>query len=1071
MSVFKCKMCGGTIEFNAGDTVGVCEYCGSKQTLPRLDSDRKTNLYDRANHFRRNNEFDKAMSIYENILNEDPTDAEAYWSLVLCRYGIEYVEDPASHKRLPTVNRAQFTSIFDDEDYKSALQYADALQRAIYEDEAKAINEIQKGILEISAKEEPFDVFICYKETDANGRRTPDSVLATDLFHQLTNEGFKVFFSRITLEDKLGTAYEPYIFAALNSAKAMVVLGTKPEYFNATWVKNEWSRYLALIKAGAKKTLIPAYRDMDPYDLPDEFSHLQAQDMSKLGFMQDLIRGIKKLVQKDEPKPVVKETVVTAAPSASTAPLLRRAFMFLEDGEWQSADEYCEKVLDIEPENAEAYLGKLMAELKVRKRDGLRNVALPFDDRNNCQKAVRFGDDALKKKLADCNAYIRERNETARKEGIYQKASRALLQAQYDDAIEGFASVIAYKDAGKRKAEAEQRKEEARKDEIYQKASDSAKTETVVAQTLALHDFRSIPGWKDADMRAAACEKKIQELRDKAEADRIAAERKAEEDRIAAERKAEKDRVAAEQRKKKATTIGIIVGAVAAVAAVIVVLTFTVFIPNANYNKAVELYNAGEYEEAIAAFEALNGYKDSAAQIEACQTAIKNQKYDAAVALLEAEKYEAAIQAFRALNGYKDSATQIEVCETAIMDPKYEAALALYNDGQYEEAIAAFKVLNGYKDSTVQIETCKTAIKDEDYDAAVKLYNTGKYEDAIVAFEALNGYKDSAAQIEKCETGILDREYNETMALYNAGEYKESIFSFLALSGYKDADQMLKQAWDRVAVRQTIATGSFHTVGLKSDGTVIAVGLNDEGRCDVSDWSGIIAIAPSTDGTFGLKADGTVVGTGKNRYYVQYWRRIVAIAAGSAHIVGLKSDGTVVATGSKNEEGECDVSDWTNIVAITAGNFHTVGLKSDGTVVATKIVSRDFGQCDVSGWKNIVSIAAGGAHTVGLKSDGTVVAVGLNTFGQCDVSNWTDIVAIAAGQSHTVGLKSDGTVVAVGDNTYRQCNVSGWKDIVAVTSRFEHTVGLKANGTVIATGYNYRGECNVSNWKGIKIPE
>lgn len=295
MSIFKCKMCGGELHINPGESVAVCEYCGTTQTLPKLDDDRRANLYDRASHFRRNNDFDKAAGIYEQILNEDKTDAEAYWSLVLCRYGIEYVEDPATHKRVPTVNRAQYTSIFDDEDYKAAIQYADAAQRVVYEAEAKAINEIQKGILEISQKEEPFDVFICYKETDANGRRTPDSVLATDLYHQLTQEGFKVFFSRITLEDKLGTAYEPYIFAALNSAKVMVVLGTKPEYFNAVWVKNEWSRYLALIRGGAKKVLIPAYRDMDPYDLPEEFSHLQAQDMSKLGFMQDLIRGIGKL--------------------------------------------------------------------------------------------------------------------------------------------------------------------------------------------------------------------------------------------------------------------------------------------------------------------------------------------------------------------------------------------------------------------------------------------------------------------------------------------------------------------------------------------------------------------------------------------------------------------------------------------------------------------------------------------------------------------------------------------------------------------------------------------------------
>ena len=315
MSIFKCKMCGGTIEFEPGATVGVCDSCGTKQTLPRLDTDRKANLYDRDNHFRRNNDFDKAMGIYEQILNEDNTDSEAYWSLVLCRYGIEYVEDPASHKRIPTVNRAQYTSIYMDEDYKSALQYADVYQRQVYEEEAKTIDDIQKGILEISNKEEPFDVFICYKETDNNGRRTQDSVLANDLYHQLTQEGFKVFFSRITLEDKLGTAYEPYIFAALNSAKVMVVLGTKPEYFNAVWVKNEWSRYLALVKqSNGKKILIPAYRDMDPYDLPEEFSHLQAQDMSKLGFMQDLIRGIKKIIGTEQPQ-VVRQEVVAAAPT------------------------------------------------------------------------------------------------------------------------------------------------------------------------------------------------------------------------------------------------------------------------------------------------------------------------------------------------------------------------------------------------------------------------------------------------------------------------------------------------------------------------------------------------------------------------------------------------------------------------------------------------------------------------------------------------------------------------------------------------------------------------------------
>ena len=125
MTVFKCKICGGSLQIAPDQSVATCDYCGTKQTLPRLDSDRRANLYDRANHFRRNNDFDKAMAIYEQILNEDTADAEAYWSIALCRYGIEYIEDPATGRHLPTVNRMQFTSIFDDENYRSALANAD----------------------------------------------------------------------------------------------------------------------------------------------------------------------------------------------------------------------------------------------------------------------------------------------------------------------------------------------------------------------------------------------------------------------------------------------------------------------------------------------------------------------------------------------------------------------------------------------------------------------------------------------------------------------------------------------------------------------------------------------------------------------------------------------------------------------------------------------------------------------------------------------------------------------------------------------------------------------------------
>ena len=174
----------------------------------------------------------------------------------------------------------------------------------------------------------------------------------------------------------------------------MLVLGTKPEYFNAVWVKNEWSRFMQLMKTDRSRLLIPCYRDMNAYDLPEEFSHLQAQDMSKIGFINDVIRGIKKVFETDEKTAHVKESVVVpSTENANIAPLLKRAFMFLEDGSWQDADTYCEKVLDRDPECGEAYLGKLMAELNVRTRQQLADCKKP---NRKCEVTLRISTNAMK---------------------------------------------------------------------------------------------------------------------------------------------------------------------------------------------------------------------------------------------------------------------------------------------------------------------------------------------------------------------------------------------------------------------------------------------------------------------------------------------------------------------------------------------------------------------------------------------------------------------------------------------------------------------------------------------------
>ena len=879
MSIFKCKMCGGELHINPGESVAVCEYCGTTQTLPKLDDDRRANLYDRANHFRRNNDFDKAAGIYEQILNEDKTDAEAYWSLVLCRYGIEYVEDPATHKRVPTVNRAQYTSIFDDEDYKAAIQYADAAQRVVYEAEAKVINEIQKGILEISQKEELFDVFICYKETDANGRRTPDSVLATDLYYQLTQEGFKVFFSRITLEDKLGTAYEPYIFAALNSAKVMVVLGTKPEYFNAVWVKNEWSRYLALIRGGAKKVLIPAYRDMDPYDLPEEFSHLQAQDMSKLGFMQDLIRGIKKLTEVD--KPAARETVVVQETTANTAPLLKRAFIFLEDGDWDSADEYCEKVLDLDPECAQAYLGKLMADLRVRKVDDLANCEQPFDDKDNYRKVMRFGDETLRDTLEDYITHINDRDENARLTGIYNDAANAMSRADSEDAYRSaadkFKSIPDFKDADALAESCLDKAEICRKDGIYSSAKSKIAEDSTASCEEALQMFQSIFGWKDADEQICACQKRIEEIKAKEKAERLEAERKAEERRIAANK--------ARRKRKKAFVIGAPI--VCACMAFVIVLT-TVIIPKQKYNKAIHLLDSGDYAEAAITFGSLGNYKDARDRCIPLFQLFSDS--------LSANNHTVALKADGTVmaTGY-NAYGECDVSDwkdVVDVSAGYNYTISLKANGT---VVAAGYNEYGQCDVLDWVDIVSVS--------AGHNHTIGLKADGTVVATGNNASRQCNVSNWK-DIVAVSAGHNHTIGLKADGT--------VVATGYNEYGQCDVLGWTDIV---SVSAGNDCTIGLKTDGTVVAVGYNEYGQCDVLDWVDIVAVSAGHNHTIGLKADGTVVAAGRNHFgqcNVSDWVDIVAVSAGHNHTIGLKADGTLVATGSDRNR-QCDVSDWTNI--------------------------------------------------------------------------------------------------------------------------------------------------------------
>ncbi len=693
MASFICKMCGGNLELIESEQVCECDHCGRRQTVPKPDDDKKMALFERANQLRADCDFDKAAGIYEAIAAEFTDEAEAYWGLVLCKYGIEYVDDPLTKGKIPTCHRSSFNSVFDDADYKATIENATVVQREVYETEAGQIEALRRGIIEVSEKEEPYDVFICFKEHDAKGDRTPDSVFAQEIYEALTEKGYRVFFSRITLENILGTEYEPYIFAALNSAKVMLAFGTSAEYYNSVWVKNEWSRFLQLIAAGEKKTLIPCYADMPIDEMPQGFSIRQAQNMAKLGWQQDLIRGVEKIIPKE--KEIAQEKVIIRESSnnPTVKSLLKRVFIFLEDKDWKSADEYAEKVLDIEPENAEAYLGKLMAELQIMKRQYLNGLAEPFDKLVSYKKVLRYANADLKAELEGYNAAIRKRNKYNAEKEIYDQGvaimNAAESSATYFNAAKKFEEIPDFENATELARKCRENGEERRRVEIYYKAStlyNSTDTRKILeAKPL----FEKIPDYKDAAELAANCEEKAEnmrrhlictsaqhtldnsiaanlinqaianletipgfenadELREKLLAKK---ENLAEEIRIAERRKKEAQALAEKERRKKRQAeknkqLAKILAIVVAVAVVAFVIYFFAWgKPNAKYETAVAHLEAGEYEEAITLFTELKRFRDS-------EDKLPEAKYQFADYKLENGDVDGAYELFSDIAGY-----------------------------------------------------------------------------------------------------------------------------------------------------------------------------------------------------------------------------------------------------------------------------------------------------------------------------------------------------------------------------------------------------------------------------------
>ena len=459
----KCKNCGAPLNASrALNGVLECEYCGSAFTLPKEETAGGVieQLKIAANELDLCR-FEDAFASYRKAAELDENEPEAYFGMALSEFRVQYLKDSLKHRLQPVCHAVTDKKFSQNKNYLRALSLATKEQAEEYGRRAAEIDYIASEFFRLKEQGTGYDCFICVKVTDDDtGMRTADYKYADDVYFSLRGKGYRPFFSERELKNVTGADYEARILYALCSSECMLVVCGKEEYLNTPWVKNEYSRFLALIrdeeKASDSITLAffgkPIEKlhgkngriqgiDLGAMDAtervtafveahtPEAKKRREAEEKAKRAAEAELKKRLEEQQRaqreiEEQLKNLRKNAAVSSAPvsaGANITSLLVRAKQELDFGDYGAAAKYYGQAIDADPENGEAWFGAFLCEQKVKSEEELlKDITLEkikaIRANKNYLFAVKNAAGELKTRLEKFAETLNDREQTLRTE-------------------------------------------------------------------------------------------------------------------------------------------------------------------------------------------------------------------------------------------------------------------------------------------------------------------------------------------------------------------------------------------------------------------------------------------------------------------------------------------------------------------------------------------------------------------------------------------------------------------------------------------------------------------------------